>query len=163
MTRGRVPEVVAALVVPMVPRAGLRERLLASAVKPGWGPWRGRVAALWDLDEPAVQAVFDHSGDPSGWTATPVPTVTAFHLEGGPATAGADVGLVRIPNGFGFPPHGHTGVEEYIVLDGTLHFADGHREHPGDRVRNDSSVRHAYTAEGDVVVAIVMRGELAPG
>jgi len=142
-------------------RPGLRERLLARAVRPGWEPWRGRVGGLWDLDPERVQRVFDSAAAPEGWTDSPVPTVRAFHLDGGPSVAGADVGLVRIPDGFHFPEHTHTEVEEYVVLQGAMRFTDGHREHPGDRVRNDATVRHAYVAEGEVIVAIVMRGQLA--
>ncbi len=149
--------------VRVTPGPGLRERVLKSAVKPGWEPWRGRVAALWDLDEERVQEEFDRSGRGDEWSATPFPGVMAFHLGGGPATAGADVGLVRIPAGFGFPLHTHSGTEEYVVLQGTMRFVDGHREGPGDRVRNDGTVSHAYTAEGEVVVAAVVRGELVPG
>ncbi len=140
--------------------AGLRERVLARATRPGWEPWRERVAALWDVDAAVVQGVFERAQDDSAWTDSPIPTVRAFHLEGGPSVADADVGLVRIPGGFRFPEHTHTETEEYVVLQGVMRFADGHREHPGDRVRNDGSVRHSYVAEGDVIVALVMRGEL---
>lgn len=157
------PDVLLALAAAQVTpaRPGLRERLLARAVRPGWEPWRERVGALWDLGPDAVQRVFDAARGPEGWTDSPVPTVLAYHLDGGPSVAGADVGLVRIPDGFHFPEHTHTESEEYVVLQGTMRFTDGHREHPGDRVRNDASVRHAYIAEGEVVVAIVMRGQLA--
>ncbi len=137
-----------------------RARLLASAVRPGWEPWTERVAALWDVSPAQVRAEFGRAGSPREWEPSPVPRVDAFHLDGGPATAGADVGLVRIPDGYGFPLHGHSGTEEYVVLQGVMRFADGHREYPGDRVRHGDSVTHSYVAEGDVVVAIVMRGEL---
>lgn len=159
------PEVIAALLADHrgVRSPGLRERLLNSAVQPGWLAWTGRVASLWDLSEEAVRAEFAKAASADAWGPSPVPTVMAFHLSGGPATAGADVGLVRIPDGFQFPHHGHGECEEYVVLQGCMRFPDGHREHPGDRIRNDGAVCHRYFAEGEVIVAIVLRGGLTAG
>ncbi|MSP57007.1 MAG: hypothetical protein EXR69_15605 [Myxococcales bacterium] len=139
-----------------------RARLLASVMRPGWMPWTDRVAALWDLPVDEVEGQFRSAGFPAAWSPSPVPMVDAFHLVGGPATAGADVGLVRIQSGQTFPAHSHGGTEEYVVLEGVMRFGDGHREYPGDRVRHDASVTHSYVAEGDVVVAIVLRGGLTP-
>ena len=163
MSRVIDPQALAALALAASrPRSPDRARLLASAVRPGWEPWTNRVAQLWDLSAEQVEGEFRRAGFPREWEPSPVPQVDAFHLEGGPATTGADVGLVRIPSGYSFPPHSHSGTEEYVVLQGVMRFSDGHREYPGDRVRHDSSVTHSYVAEGDVVVAIVMRGGLTP-
>jgi anti-sigma factor ChrR (cupin superfamily) len=47
------------------------------------------------------------------------------HLVGGSATAGADVGFVRITAGTTFPPHRHLGEEHVLVLQGSYQDSDG--------------------------------------
>jgi mannose-6-phosphate isomerase-like protein (cupin superfamily) len=166
MSRDGESAVVAGLALAALPKEGrsaqLRDRLLASVVAPGWRAWRGRVAALWDLEERAVEAIFQQAERPLAWSDTPFEGVDAFHLEGGPRTAGADVGLVRVLAGVHFPSHSHAESEEYVVLEGAMRFEDGRRECAGDRLYNDASVTHGYVAEGDVVLAVVVRGALTP-
>ena len=166
MSRDNESAAVVGLALAAVPKplrsAGLRERLLGSVVAPGWRAWRGRVAALWDLGEDAVEAIFQQAQRPLAWSNTDFKGVVAFHLDGGPRTTGADVGLVRVASGAHFPSHSHAGSEEYVVLEGTMRFADGRRESAGDRLYNDASVTHGYVAEGDVVLAVVVRGALTP-
>lgn len=151
---------------PVEPSPALRERVLASTVPDGWTAAVERMAALWDLSVDAVRSVLARAMDPAQWEDGPLPGTRLFHLDGGPATAGADVGIVRFEAGLVFPPHGHGESETYVVLEGELHDSSGAVEragelwlHPGDEVHH-----FVVSEDGAAYIALVLRGGLTfPG
>ncbi|HEY0135475.1 MAG TPA: hypothetical protein VGB85_15430, partial [Nannocystis sp.] len=93
---------------PARPPAALRERLMASARGPArFAPFIDRLARLLDVAADRARELLASLEHPGTWLATPGPNVSLVHLLGGPATAGADVGFVRVDAGTSFPPHRH--------------------------------------------------------
>lgn len=155
-----------ALVLPAVaPTGGLRERVLRSAQVGAWEPFLARVAQVWDLSVEAVLAQFRRAADPAQWGPGPMPGITLFHLEGGPATAGADVGIVTFAPGTAFPLHGHSAAEQYVLLQGRIFDSAGRVELPGETVEYTADVVHSFTTdpEQETCIALVLRGELRIG
>lgn len=147
---------------PVAPTPGGRERLLDALVPAGWASLAERAARVWDLSVEAVRAVFRDAMDAARWEPGPVPGTWLFHLDGGPATAGADVGIVRFEAGMTFPRHGHGESEHYVVLDGLIHDDAGPDERAGDEVRRAGEGRHGFVIDpsGPAHIAIVLRGGL---
>lgn len=150
---------------PVPPPPAAWTRLRAEVETEGWGHFAAPVARVWDLTVDAVRAVFARARDAAGWEPGPVPGVFLFHLEGGPATAGADVGLVRFAPGTRFPVHGHGGEERYVVLQGRVLEDGGAEEIPGQEVVNGPAKVHAFVTDpdGDTVFAITLHGGLRIG
>lgn len=149
---------------PVPPAPALRARVLASVEAAAWERQAERVAALFDLPVRAVIDTFRSACAPSGWVDGPVPGVRLFHLAGGPATAGADVGLVRVAPGVAFPRHRHLGEERLVVLSGALLDSAGAVQAPGTSVCNPPGSEHAFVADPDAdeaVFAVVLRGGVA--
>lgn len=155
----------AAALTPIAPSADLRERVLASALPARWESALDRVAHLWDLSVAQVRAVFGRAMDPSTWEDGPLPGIRLFHLEGGPAVAGADVGIISFPPGLVFPPHAHGERESYVVLQGELYDSTGLIERAGDLVHRPGQPSHHFstTTDGPTVIALVLRGGLEFG
>ncbi len=152
-----------ALTLPSVSASpDLRDRVLRSASVASWAPFVDRVARVWDLSVAAVQAEFRRALSPDAWEPGPMPAVTLVHLLGGPATAGADVGIVRFAPGTAFPRHGHSASETYVVLQGRIDDSSGRVELPGDVVTYDADLVHSFVTDPDqpTIIALVLRGEL---
>jgi len=90
----------------------------------------------------------------------PGPNVSLVHLLGGPATAGADVGFVRVDAGTTFPPHRHLGEEHVLVLQGSYQDSDGSSARAGDLVHMPAGSAHTFTAgpDTDLIYAVVVHG-----
>lgn len=150
---------------PVPPPRAAWARLRAAMEAGGWGRFAALVARVWDLPVDTVHAVFARSRAAAEWEPGPVPGVSLFHLDGGPANAGADVGLVRFAPGTRFPVHGHGGEERYVVLQGRVLEDGGAEEVPGQEVVNGPAKVHAFVTDpgGDTVVAITLHGGLRIG
>ena len=99
------------------------------------------------------------SADPGAWLTFSGSRL--FHLEGGPALAGADVGLVEIPAGSAFPKHDHHGPEIVLVLQGGYtDLTSGETFHAGGVAKRDKGQPHELRAlEGaPCVYAVVNHG-----
>lgn len=144
------------------PSAGLRDRVLRTAQVGSWAPFVALVARVWDLSVAAVQQEFQRAVTPESWGPGPMPGISLFHLEGGPAAAGADVGIVIFEPGTAFPHHGHTSSESYVVLQGRIFDSSGRVELPGDVIAYTEDTIHSFTTDPDqpTVIALVLRGEL---
>lgn len=144
------------------PDPALRARVLGEVERTGWARFVDAIARVWDLGVAEVRAVLEATADPARWEPGPAPGTLLFHLDGGPATAGADVGVVRFAPGTPFPLHGHGEDEDYVVLQGALHDSSGRVERPGDVVHNGPEVCHAFRTDPDedTVIAITLRGGL---
>jgi len=88
------------------------------------------------------------AADKAAWTPSPTPGVARRRLEREDAESGRATTIVRYSPGVSFPPHVHTGGEEYFVLQGT--FSDEHGDFAvGTYVRNPPGSRHApFSKEG---------------
>ncbi|MBX3249336.1 MAG: cupin domain-containing protein [Myxococcales bacterium] len=99
-----------------------------------------------DADLPAVCAadLLCAVDDPSRWSPGPAPGVTLLHFDGGPKTADAITGFVRVEPGHFFPEHDHAGVEIGVVLQGALRdTATGAVHERGARVVTHPGTAHA--------------------
>ncbi|MCA9643331.1 MAG: cupin domain-containing protein [Polyangiaceae bacterium] len=126
-----------------------------------YAPFTSRLAKLFDLDEPAVDALLPQTVGPD-WQAFPIPGVELLHLDGGPATAGADVGLVRLAPGASFPLHRHLGHETALILEGGYTDSAGRGYHAGDVAEMEVDTEHDFTAgpEGCVFAVVVFGVEI---
>lgn len=148
---------------PVAPSAETWRRVQSDVEVGAWSRFTAEVGRVWDLAADEVRAVFERASGVARWEPGPVAGVWLFHLEGGPATAGADVGLIRFEAGTRFPTHGHGQEETYVVLQGRILDDRGTVEVPGDVVHNDAGLVHAYTCDPereDTVIAITLRGGL---
>ncbi len=140
---------------PVPPSPALKTRLLASArAETGLA---GAVARLFEVGLDRARAYLARIDDPAAWSAF-APGSVLMHLEGGPATATADVGFVRVDDGAAFPTHRHVGEERTVILRGVLVESDGRRLGPGDEATHPPGSDHAFHAEGELIYAVVVFG-----
>lgn len=141
------------------PSAAGRRRLLAELEgSQRYAPFTSRLGTLFDLDEAAVDALLPRTVG-SEWQDFPVPGVELLHLEGGPATRGADVGLVRLAPGATFPLHRHLGREQALILEGGYTDSTGRTFAAGDVAEMLADTEHDFTAgEEGCVFAVVVFG-----
>jgi quercetin dioxygenase-like cupin family protein len=143
--------------------AGGRARLL-EAVSQGaerYAPLFGKLSQFFDLNVAALRALFARAEKDSEWQRSPLPWVSLFHLEGGPAVAGLDTGLVRFQKGMPFPRHRHVGPERVLVLEGG-YFDDQRWYGPGDLHVMEDGTEHALQigTEQDLLVAVILVSDI---
>jgi quercetin dioxygenase-like cupin family protein len=145
----------------VAPDPAVRARLddhLTADVRPGrFDAFATQLAALFDVTVDKARMFAGWIDDPARWVPSPVPHVRLVHLPGGPAFAGADCGLVRMPAGTRFPWHVHEGGQELtLVLQGRARYSDGREVGPGDElVAEPGSVHDFAAADGDEYVFAV--------
>lgn len=139
--------------VPVEPSPALRDRLIASvdaSVAPGrWEKFAARVAEIFDVTVDKARMFLGWIDEPARWEATPLPWVQQCHLPPGPAWAGADCGLVRMPAGSVFPWHAHNGEELTLVLSGRAKDSDGHDLGPGSELVVPGNAEHDFLVDPD--------------
>ncbi|GDX80300.1 hypothetical protein LBMAG42_21110 [Deltaproteobacteria bacterium] len=142
------------------PSDGL-ERLLGAVANP-WVRFLDAFGELVDLPAAAARAILDRAEVGRGWEPAPVPGLELVHFEGGPRTAGADVGLVRLAPGALHPAHEHLGEESIVVLAGGYVDSAGYTVAAGHVERRHAGEPHSFVAgpEG-VVFAVVLRQGVA--
>jgi ChrR Cupin-like domain len=141
-----------------------RARLLATVAEGSerFAPLFGKLTRFFDLNVVALRAVFARAEKDSEWQAGPLPWVSLFHLEGGPALAGLDTGFVRLKKGMPFPRHRHVGQERVLVLEGG-YFDDAQRWYgPGDLHLMAEGSEHSLQmgAEQDVLLAVILAADI---
>ncbi|HEX3774382.1 MAG TPA: cupin domain-containing protein [Polyangiaceae bacterium] len=141
-----------------------RARLLG-AVQAGperYAPFFGKLTKFFDLSMDALREIFARAEKESEWQPGPLPWVSLFHLQGGPAVAGFDTGFVRMKRGTPFPPHRHTAFERVLILSGSYHDSEGQYFGPGDLHVMAEGTEHALqmSADEDVFFAVVLAGEI---
>lgn len=152
-------ELLARLVTPIAPPSALKAALLQATSGPWWAPFARRAQALLDLDEGATATLFGDIDDGERWMAGPAEGVRLFHIDAGPALAGAITGFVRLAPGARFPHHRHVGHESVLVLEGS--FVDAGQTHAdGEEVMMTPSSSHDIVAgpEGCLYLVVVMDG-----
>lgn len=102
------------------PASGVRQALLTALAGPWWAPFVRRSAALLDLGANETSALMAAMDDADRWLAGPGEGIELFHIDAGPAVAGAITGFVRLGPGAVFPHHRHVGFEDVLVLAGSF-------------------------------------------
>jgi len=142
-----------------------RARLLSAVAQSDerYAPLFGKLTRFFDLSAEALRAMFERAANEANWEPGPAPWVSLFHFQGGPAVAGLDTGLVRFKKGMPHPPHRHLGDERVLILDGSYFDQEERRWYgPGDLHHMREGTQHSLqmTAERDVLLAVVMAGEI---
>ena len=143
--------------------AGIRARLLASSkATHRFDDLVERIAQDADLPASRVDALLLGIDDPATWEAGPAPGIELYHFEGGPKTATAVTGFVRVATGGSFPHHGHLGSEVVVVLQGEARDTSTGEVHGrGARITAEPGVEHALEVTSDipfVYLAVVEQG-----
>ena len=141
-----------------------RTRLLA-AVADGserYAPFFGKLEQFFDLSVEALRAVFARAERESEWQPGPLPWVSLFHFDGGPAVAGLDTGFVRLKKGMPFPRHRHRGPERVLILEGGYFDQDRRWFAPGDLHLMAQGTEHSLQmgAEEDVLLAVILTADI---
>jgi quercetin dioxygenase-like cupin family protein len=141
-----------------------RARLLSAVTQSTerYAPLFGKLTEFFDLSVESLRAVFARAELASEWTPGPLPWVSLFHLEGGPAVAGLDTGFVRLKKGMPFPRHRHVGPEHVMILSGGYHDNDGRWYGPGDLHVMAIGTEHSLqmSAEEDVLLAVILAANI---
>jgi quercetin dioxygenase-like cupin family protein len=151
----------AGVLQPVSPAAG-RDRLLrvVSELPLRYAPFVDRVAALWDVSDAQVNAVFAQTKDLAGWKRTPLPSVRIIPVSGGPRTSGAETFMVRFATGARFPRHRHPDHEALFCLEGSYTDSLGRVIQPGDLHEMAPGTEHGLSISkaGPCIAAVVQRG-----
>ena len=145
----------------LTPSPALRERLLASiASQPRLGAYTDAAAKLLDVTQERARELLRRIDEPTRWMPTPFDGVEGYWFRGGPATAGAFTGFIRLHAGKQLPMHDHIGPEEGLVLQGRVRDENGRVYQPGDRVDMAGGSRHELNALPviDCVFVVVAHG-----
>ncbi|MEI9954412.1 MAG: cupin domain-containing protein [Pseudomonadota bacterium] len=141
-----------------------RARLLAAvaASDERFAPLFGKLTRFFDLSAEALRSLFRRAANEAEWEQGPLPWVSLFHFQGGPAVAGCDTGFVRLKKGMPFPPHRHLGKERVLILDGGYFDHEQRWYGPGDFHDMSEGSQHSLqmSAERDVLLAVVMGGQI---
>jgi quercetin dioxygenase-like cupin family protein len=148
---------------PVAPtKPSLRARLLdaVSAPSEALAPFAARLASVFDVTVDRARCYLQSVFDADAWEDAIGDGVALVHLVGGPATAGADVGFVRLAAGGSFPHHRHDGHETTFVLAGAMRNDDGAVYRPGDQLVLPAGSEHTFEALAgdDLVFAVVVFG-----
>lgn len=106
---------------PVAPSPEVKERLMASVGGGKFEAFAARMARMYDVTIERGRELLGLIERAASWIPQVVPGLDFVDFEGGPATAGADCGFVRLAPGAVFPPHTHLGEEMTTVLSGRIH------------------------------------------
>ncbi|MCB9635898.1 MAG: cupin domain-containing protein [Sandaracinus sp.] len=143
-----------ALAEPTTAPQDLRARLLASTESTNrFEDLLELVARDADLSPEETSALLLAIDDASRWSPGPTPDLSLLHFDGGPATAGAITGFVRIAPGGRFPEHDHGGEEIGVILQGRVRdTATGEIHGRGARLVHQPGTEHALEAVSKIPV-----------
>jgi putative transcriptional regulator len=134
---------------PVVPGPEVKQRLLASVGGGRYEAFSARIARLFDVTLDRARELLGLIERPASWVQQ-IPGLGLVDFEGGPATAGADCGFVRLAPGAMFPPHTHLGEEATTILTGRLHDPVNDRMiGPGDDYVQVAGTTHYLVCVGD--------------
>ncbi len=132
------------IVAPVEPPADVKARLLVSAGRGKWERFATRFGSIFDVGVDRARELLGLIERPASWE-NPMPGIGLVHFAGGPSTAAADCGFIRIGPGCRFPWHTHNGEEHSIVLAGQL------REHGGRVLSAGDELFVAENSEHDLI------------
>jgi len=141
-----------------------RARLLAavSESEERFAPLFDKLTRFFDLSADALRALFKRAAHEAEWEPGPLPWVSLFHFQAGPALAGFDTGFVRLKKGMPFPPHRHLGHERVLILEGGYFDHEQRWYGPGEIHDMPDGTQHSLqmNAEQDVLLAVVLAGQI---
>lgn len=131
-------------VIEVAPAPEVIRRLMASVGGGRFDAFADRLARIFDVTVDRAREFLGLIERPASWVPQVVPGIFFVHFEGGPATAAADCGFVRLVPGALFPPHTHLGTEITLILSGKVHDVTNDRViGPGEEyVRPEGSTHH---------------------
>jgi len=94
---------------------------------------------------------YDRYGDP-------LPGMSWLPLSGDPLNGEFECFLLRMEPGAQSKPHEHTGIEEFLVMDGELIDCDGSRYRTGDYLRFAPGSKHYSHTTGGCTLLVMLRG-----
>lgn len=145
----------------MDPPGDLKSRLLGQ-IRPAdrFERFADKTADLIDVSRTRALELLESIDDDANWEEGPAPAVSLFHIDGGPATADAIVGFIRVDSGEAFPEHEHHGTERVLVLQGAIRDSGGERFLPGDVcVMNEGTEHHLVAEDGPPLIYLVVVDE----
>ncbi|MEI9940576.1 MAG: cupin domain-containing protein [Pseudomonadota bacterium] len=141
-----------------------RARLLAAVSESDerFAPLFDKLTQFFDLSAEALRSIFARAGNEAAWEQGPLPWVSLFHFQGGPAVAGFDTGFVRLKKGMPFPPHRHLGQERVLILDGGYFDHEQRWYGAGDFHDMSEGSQHSLqmNADQDVLLAVILAGQI---
>ena len=141
-----------------------RARLLAtvSASDERFAPLFGKLTHFFDLSGEAIRSLFARAANEAEWQPGPLPGVSLFHFQAGPALSGFDTGFVRLKKGMPFPAHRHLGNERVLILEGGYFDQDRRWYGPGDIHDMPAGSQHSLqmNPEQDVLLAVILADQI---
>ena len=135
---------------PLTPSAGLRQQLMAAVPQAGrHARFAAAAAELLYVAVERARALLDRLAGASQFSIE-LPGIALCWLPGGPSTAHAVRGFVRVAAGTRFPAHAHLGEEKVLVLQGS--YLDPARDRvlrPGDVDVMPAGTEHDYVVPAD--------------
>ena len=135
---------------PVAPDPEVRQRLMASIGGGRFEAFAARMARMFDVTVDRARELLGLIERKASWIPQVIPGLSFVDFEGGPSTAAADCGFVRLAPGATFPPHTHLGEEMTTILSGRVHDPVNDRTiGPGeDYIRPEGST-HYLVCVGD--------------
>ena len=135
---------------PVAPAPEVKQRLLASVGGGRFEAFAARLGRMYDVTLERAREILGLIERPASWIPQVVPGISFVDFEGGPATAGADCGFVRLTPGTVFPPHTHIGEEATTILSGQIHDPVHNRTlGPGEDCLMTPGTTHYWVCIGD--------------
>ena len=111
--------------------------------------------------DPTLRQVISTTDDafrPYDRYGTPIAGMSWVPLSGEPGNGEYESYLLRIDAGAGSRPHEHTGIEEFLVVDGEMIDCDGTRYRAGDFVHFEPGSKHSSHSPGGCTLLVMLRG-----
>lgn len=146
----------ALLLDPSAPSDALEARLLreTSTFPTRYAPFFARLAALFDLEESAIEQSLRALADERSWKRTGLRGIDRIEISPGPGLASARTSFVRFAAGAHFPKHKHLGFEQVFVLEGSYTDDDGVLHAPGNLHEMHVETEHEFwVAETEPCIA----------
>lgn len=141
-----------------------RARLLAAVTASGerFAPLFGKLTRFFDLSGEALRSLFARAANETEWQPGPLPWVSLFHFQAGPALAAFDTGFVRLKKGMPFPAHRHLGNERVLILEGGYFDQEQRWFGPGDIHDMPAGSQHSLqmNSDQDVLLAVILADQI---
>ncbi len=143
-------DAIGSAIQPVAPSPEVKQRLLASVGSGRFEAFAARMARMYDVTIDRGRELLGLIERAASWIPQVVPGISFVDFEGGPATAGADCGFVRLAPGAVFPPHTHLGDETTTILSGQVHDpVSGRTIGPGEDYNHAEGSTHYLVCVGD--------------
>ena len=112
--------------------------------------------------DPALRRILPTNGAefrPYDRFGEPIPDLSWLPLSGELHNGEFECFLLRMEAGTGSRPHEHTGIEEFLMLDGELIDYDGTRFATGDFVHFEPGSKHSSHTPGGCTLLVMLRGK----